>query len=271
MTNGQTHQLGVDTQPERITVGFFVTCIVDLLRPSVGFAAIHLLQEAGCEVTVPVSQACCGQPTYNRGDNFGSMAIARQVITVFNEFDYVVVPSGSCAGMIKKHYLRLFSADLAWLERARELSEKTYELTQFLVDVLKVEGLDLGVSGTCAYHDSCSGLRELGIWKQPRELLSSAPQLRLQEIKNSTECCGFGGLFCVKYPEISTHMVAEKAKNVTDAGVDILLGGDLGCLINIAGFLNRQGHRTRVFHIAEALAAMTEEPAIFENEGAQDA
>ena len=271
MKKTETQQETYNTKLKGMTVGFFITCIVDLLRPSVGFEAIRLLHNAGCEVSVPVSQACCGQPTYNRGDNVGSMAIARQVISVFDKFDYVVVPSGSCAGMIRKHYPRLFSADLVWLQRARQLSEKTFELTQFLVDVLQVEGVDSTLGGTCTYHDSCSGLRELGLQSQPRQLLSTVKKLELYEMEETTECCGFGGLFCIKYPEISTHMVRKKAKNAVNTKADLLLGGDLGCLVNIAGFLNREDSGIRVFHVAEALADMTDGPGICENERNQDA
>jgi len=259
-----------DGDPEEITVGFFVTCIVDLLRPSVGFASIRLIEDAGCSVSVPQAQACCGQPAYNIGDKVSSMVIARQVISVFEQFDYVVIPSGSCAGMIREHYPRLFTSDLVWLERARRLSEKTYELTEFLVDVMEMDDVHSTQTEICTYHDSCSGFRELGVQRQPRQLLSTINGLEIKEMKEATECCGFGGLFCVKYPEISTHIVANKVENIVDTKADILLGGDLGCLMNIAGYMRRRGTMMRVFHVAEVLAAMTDKPGICDKEQTQD-
>ena len=180
----------------------------------------------------------------------------------------MVVPSGSCAGMIREHYPRLFAADLEWLERACRLATKTFELTQFLVEVLKVEKVDSAFKGTCTYHDSCSGLRELGVREQPRKLLSAVAGLELEEKKEADTCCGFGGLFCVKYPEISTQMVANKADDATRTGADTLLGGDLGCLLNIAGYLRRTDSPIRVFHIAEVLAGMADDSGIGEQEDA---
>ena len=268
MDDSSGREDNLDTNPAPATVGFFVTCVVDLLRPAVGFAAIRLLEDAGCRVIVPRSQACCGQPAYNSGDEWTSIGIARQVIAVFEQFDYVVVPSGSCAGMIREHYPRLFAADIEWLERACRLATKTFELTQFLVEVLKVEKVDSAFKGTCTYHDSCSGLRELGVREQPRKLLSAVAGLELEEMKEADTCCGFGGLFCVKYPEISTQMVANKADDATRTGADTLLGGDLGCLLNIAGYLRRTDSPIRVFHIAEVLAGMAGESGIGEQEDA---
>ncbi len=247
-------------------VGFFVTCVVDLLRPSVGFASIRLLENAGCRVNVPRSQACCGQPAYNSGDQWTAIKIAKQVIRIFEKFDYVVVPSGSCGGMIREHYPKLFVSDLKWLERARDLGSRTFELTQFLVDIMGVEKLEAVFEGSCTYHDSCSGLRELQIQEQPRKLLSSVNKLELKEMKEADSCCGFGGLFCVKYPEISSAMVSKKADNAACTGAATLLGGDLGCLLNIAGYLHRIGNPTRVFHVAEVLAGMAEGQAIGEPE-----
>jgi L-lactate dehydrogenase complex protein LldE len=256
--------LGANRDPA--TVGVFVTCVVDLLRPAVGFAAIRLLEDAGCRVSVPRAQACCGQPAYNSGDEWTSVCIARQVIAAFERFEYVVVPSGSCAGMIREHYPRLFASDLGWLERARRLADKTFELTQFLVDVLKLEKVDSAFTGTCTYHDSCSGLRELGIREQPRQLLSMVSGVELNEMKEAETCCGFGGLFCVKYPEISTQMVSNKTDNTVRTGADTLLGGDLGCLLNIAGYLRRTDSPIRVFHVAEVLAGMAGDLGIGEQE-----
>ena len=255
-----------DLELEEVSVGFFTSCIVDIFRPSVGFSSLRLLEDAGCKVEVPELQACCGQPTYNRGDTLGAMAVARQVISVFEQFDYVIVPSGSCAGMIREHYPRLFMTDLYWLERARRLSEKTYELPQFLVDILKIQKVDTELNGVCTYHDSCSSKRELGIDLQPRKLLSSVKGLEIQEMKDTSECCGFGGLFCMKYPDISTHMVANKVKNIAATQADILVGGDLGCLFNIGGFLERSGKIFQIFHVAEVLAGVIDGPVNLELE-----
>ena len=235
-------------------VGLFVTCLVDLFRPSVGFAAVKLLEDAGCAVDVPVAQTCCGQPAYNSGDTVDTRAIAKRTIEAFEAFDYVVAPSGSCAGMLREHYPRLFSTGADWHARARSLAERTHELSSFLADVLGVREVGARFEAHATYHDSCSGLREMEVRGQPRDLLASVGGLRLSEMRDSGTCCGFGGTFCVKYPEISTRLVDEKCENVLATGAEVLLGGDLGCLLNIAGRLTRQSHPVRVFHVAEVLA-----------------
>jgi L-lactate dehydrogenase complex protein LldE len=246
----------------RPNVGLFVTCLVDLFRPSVGFAAVRLMEDAGCAVDAPMTQTCCGQPAYNSGDRADTRAIAEATIAAFEGFDYVVAPSGSCAGMLKKHYPALFRGDAAWEERARAFSDKVHELTSFLVDVLGVRNVAAAVSGTATYHDSCSGLRELGVQRQPRALLASVDGLKLTEMAEADVCCGFGGTFCVKYSEISNAIVEKKTANIEAAGADMLLAGDLGCLMNMAGKLRRQGSATEVRHVAEVLAGMTDAPAI---------
>ena len=245
-------------------VGLFVTCLVDLMRPSVGFAAIRLLENAGCRVEVPETQTCCGQPAYNSGDRKDTRDIARGVIAAFQGFDYVVVPSGSCAGMIHEHYPALFADEPETLAKAREIAARTHELVSFLVDVLKVDRVDAAYDGTVTYHDSCSGLRELKIKAQPRQLLASVAGLRLTELPGAEICCGFGGTFCVKYPDISERMAADKADDVTATGAGTLLAGDMGCLMNMAGKLQRQGSPVRVRHVAEVLAGMTDTPPIGE-------
>ena len=242
-----------------IRVGLFVTCLVDLFRPSVGFAAVKLLEQAGCTVAVPAAQTCCGQPAYNSGDKADTKAIARQVIDAFDGFDYVVAPSGSCAGMIKQHYLELFADEPALYQRAQHLAQRCYELVSFLTDVLKLERVDARYDGVATYHDSCSGLRELGVKTQPRKLLSSVAGLTLKELPGAEVCCGFGGTFCIKYPEISDRMVADKAADIAATGADTLLAGDLGCLLNMAGKLTRLGKEVRVRHIAEVLAGTAAE------------
>ena len=243
-------------------VAIFATCLVDLFRPSVGFATAKLLQNAGCEIDVPAAQTCCGQPAYNSGDNASARALAEQTIAAFESYDYVVLPSGSCAGMMIKHYPELFEPDSDWHARAQAFSGKCFELISFLTDVLKVEAVQARFAGSITYHDSCSGLRELGIKAQPRKLLNSVEGLELKELPEADTCCGFGGTFCVKYADISTEIVSRKTANIEGTGADLLLAGDLGCLMNMAGRLRRENARTEVRHVAEVLAGMTDTPPI---------
>ncbi|MDX1433910.1 MAG: (Fe-S)-binding protein [Gammaproteobacteria bacterium] len=243
-------------------VALFVTCLVDLFRPNVGFACIKLLEDAGCSVTVPPLQTCCGQPAYNNGDFKNAGRLARQVVKAFEGYDYVVAPSGSCIGMLKEHFPRLFATDVRWRARAQALAARCHEIVSFLHDVLGVRELSARHRATTTYHDSCSGLRELGIHTQPRTLLASVEGLELRELEDGNVCCGFGGTFCVKYPRISERLVADKVANVTASGSDELLGGDLGCLLNIAGRLKREGSGVKVYHVAEILADMGDVPAI---------
>jgi L-lactate dehydrogenase complex protein LldE len=247
-----------------LRVGLFATCLVDLMRPGVGFAAARLLSDAGCRVEVPEAQTCCGQPAYNSGDMADTRAIAEHVIATFEDFDYVVVPSGSCAGTLTKHYPELFEAESDWHRRAVDVSNKTFELTQFLMDVLKITELSVNWSALATYHDSCSGLRELGIKAQPRDLLDKINGLRLAEGQEAETCCGFGGLFCIKYGDISEEIVSAKVADIQATNTDMVLGGDLGCLMNIAGRLKRLGDDTEVRHIAEVLADMRDLPPIAE-------
>lgn len=245
----------------KVRVGLFATCLVDLFRPSVGFAAVKLLEDAGCVVEVP-AQTCCGQPAFNSGDRASARAIAEQVITTFERYDYIVAPSGSCGGMLAKHYPELFADDPNWAPRAHAFAEKTHELVSFLVDVLKVEAVKARFPGQVTYHDSCSGLRELGIRDQPRKLLGTIEGLELVEMTDADVCCGFGGTFAVKYGEISGRIVTEKTGHVAASGAPTLLAGDLGCLMNMAGRLAREGSPIVVRHVAEVLAGMTSEPPI---------
>jgi L-lactate dehydrogenase complex protein LldE len=247
-------------------VALFVTCLVDLFRPAVGFAAVKLLEQAGFSVDVPESQTCCGQPAYNSGDRADAQAIARNTIAAFEGYDYVVAPSGSCGGMLRCHYPELLADDPAWAGRAKALSERCYELTQFLVDVAKLEHVEATLAARCTYHDSCSSLREMNVKTQPRALLGQVKDLKLTELAETDACCGFGGTFCVKFPDISNSMVERKTADIIASGADHLLAGDLGCLMNIAGKLKRQGSKIRVRHVAEVLAGMTDTPAIAEAE-----
>ncbi len=248
-------------------VALFVTCLVDLFRPTVGFSAVKLLEDAGCEVHVPAAQTCCGQPAFNSGDRGDARAVAEQVVKTFETYDFVVVPSGSCAGMIKKHYPEVFHGEPDWSARAERLSAKTFELVSFLVDVVGVHAVDARFEGAVTYHDSCSGLRELGIKGQPRALLGTVDGLTLAEMQDSEVCCGFGGTFCVKYGEISDRMVGKKTAAIGATGAGTLLAGDLGCLLNMAGKLKRQGSPVKARHVAEVLAGMTDAPPIGEAKG----
>ena len=252
--------------PARPRVGLLVTCLVDAMRPSIGFAAIRLLEQAGCRVEVPRAQTCCGQPAFNSGDTRGGAALARRVIAAFEGYEHVVAPSGSCTAMIRAHYREALADYPAWLPRAEALAARTHELLSFLVDVRgwRPEGVALAAGATYTYHDSCSGLRELGILDQPRVLLREVAGLEMRPLTGNDVCCGFGGTFCVKYPSISDAIVKEKAVLIEATGADLLLGGDLGCLMNMAGALHRRGSGVRAFHAAEVLAGMGDGPAIGE-------
>jgi L-lactate dehydrogenase complex protein LldE len=249
-------------------VGLMATCLVDMFRPTVGFAAAKLLEDAGCTVEVP-SQTCCGQPAYNSGDKRHARDLALQIIETFEQYDYVVTPSGSCGGTMATHYPELFEGDPELQRRARRFSAKCFELVSFLTDVLKVENVDASFPHQVTYHDSCSGLRELGIKDQPRRLLGTVKGLELVEMKDSDVCCGFGGTFAVKFGEISGEIVERKTQDIVASCAPVLLAGDLGCLMNMAGRLQRQGRNIEVRHVAEVLAGMTDGPAIGEpREGA---
>lgn len=239
-------------------VALFVTCLVDLMRPATGFAAVKLLEDAGCRVSVPPLQTCCGQPAYNSGDQMAARDIAGQTIQALEGYDYVVAPSGSCAGMIKEHYPRLFSDTAGMARRAKDIADKTWELTSFLADVMNYRPSGTSFNRTVTYHDSCSGLRELGVKTQPRTLMDTVDGISLVEGEKAETCCGFGGLFCIKYPEISGAMVDKKLDDIVATGASAVLGGDLGCLMNIAGRAHRRGLKISAWHIAEVLAGMTD-------------
>ena len=229
------------------------------MRPRIGFAALKLLESAGCEVVVPATQTCCGQPGYNTGDRGSALALARKVLAEFEGCEYLVAPSGSCAGMIRTHFPELFRDAPGELARARMLCERAYELTDFLVNVAKLDRVPGRFDGTVTYHDSCSGLRELGVKAQPRALLAKVPGLALKEMSEAETCCGFGGAFAVKFGEISTHIAERKCANIAQCGADAVVLGDLGCMLNIEGRLLRRGDaNTKVLHVAEVLAGEAE-------------
>lgn len=241
-------------------VGLFVTCLVDLMRPSVAFSALKLIEAAGYTAVVSESQTCCGQPGYNSGDTGAARTLARKLIAEFERFPHVVAPSGSCAGTVRTHYPDLFADEPEWRARAEALAAKTFELTQFLVDVAGVDRVPGDFTGSVTYHDSCSGLRELGVKRQPRALLDSMPGVRRIEMPDCEECCGFGGLFSMKYPDISGAIVQRKCDSIRGSGAYAVALGDLGCMMNIEGRLRRTGDEfTQVIHIAELLAGTPDE------------
>jgi L-lactate dehydrogenase complex protein LldE len=240
-------------------VALFVTCLVDLIRPRIGFAALELLESAGCDVVVPQTQTCCGQPAYNAGDRASALALARKVLAEFDACEYVVAPSGSCAGMIRTHYADVFRDAPDELRRVEKLGARTYELTDFLVNVLRVESVPGRFEGTITYHDACAGLRELGIKTQPRALLAKAGAT-VTEMAQPEQCCGFGGTFSIKFGDISAHIADRKCRDIAATGAGTVVLGDLGCMLNIEGRLTRRGDTTiRVLHVAEVLAGKTEE------------
>lgn len=236
-------------------VALFITCLVDLMRPEIAESSVTLLESAGCTVEVPMSQTCCGQPGFNSGDTAAARELARKFLAEFEGFEYVVVPSGSCGGMIRHHYPTLFADDPDLRRRIDDLSARTWELTAFLHDVLKLKQLPGRFDGAVTYHDSCSGLRELGVQAQPRALLALNPSIRLTEMKDARACCGFGGTFSVKYGDISSAIVDEKIDRIRASGAPCVVLGDLGCMLNIEGRLRRTGDTTtRVLHVAQVLA-----------------
>lgn len=236
-------------------VGFFVTCLVDLMRPSIGFAALKLLEAGGADVYVPPGQTCCGQPAYNSGDRADTQALARKVVAEFEGCDYLVAPSGSCSGMIRTHYPDLFKDDAAMRARVEALAARTYELTDFLVNVLKLTSVPGRFAGTVTYHDCCAGLREMKVKGQPRELVAQVAGATLKEMPESETCCGFGGTFSIKFGDISARLADNKCQHIESAGADAVVLGDLGCMLNIEGRLRRRGDTTtKVLHVAELLA-----------------
>ena len=236
-------------------LALYVTCLVDLMRPAIGFASLRLLENAGCEVVVPAGQTCCGQPAWSAGNRGLASDLAKKAIAELEGYDYVVIPSGSCADQLRNIYPQLLADDPAWAARAQAVAGRSYELSCFLSKVLALENVPGEFAGSVTYHDSCKGLRGLDIKAQPRALLGKVRGLALAEMKDCEECCGFGGAFAVRFGEISTAIVDRKCEAIAAAGADAVVGGDLGCLLNIEGRLRRRGDtRTQVLHLAEVLA-----------------
>jgi len=240
------------TENKKVTL--FIQCLVDVMYPEVGEAMLKIFRKLDIAVDCPVDQTCCGQPAFNSGYRRQARVAARKFIQLFEDAQSIVCPSGSCVHMVRHHYPELFRDDPAWLKRAENIRDKTFELTEYLVDVLGVEDLDARFDGKITYHDSCHPLRGLGIMDQPRRLISKVGGAEFIEMNKSDQCCGFGGAFAVKYPEISTAMVEDKVKNIIATGADAVVGVDISCLMNIQGLLSRKKSSVKIMHIAELLA-----------------
>jgi L-lactate dehydrogenase complex protein LldE len=237
-----------------LTVQLFVTCIIDTLYPETGEAVVHVLQKAGVNVSFPPGQTCCGQPAFNAGLRRQARKMAIQTIRAFEGYPGpVVIPSGSCASMIRHSYAELFHGDSIWLPRALELAKRTYEFSEFLVDVLGVTDIGARFEGKITYHSSCHLLRGLGINEQPRALLSTVRNAQFVELPDTGDCCGFGGVFSVEHPEVSAAMLDRKLSNIEATGASIVVSCDSGCVTNINGGLHRQNMPQRAVHIAEIL------------------
>lgn len=236
-------------------VALFVTCIVDVLFPDAGEAALDLLERQGMRVEFPEAQTCCGQPAFNSGFNQDARAVAEHFLDTFSGYDAIVTPSGSCAAMVHHYYPELFR-DHPRLDEARAIAGRTYELSQYLVDRLNVTDLGTALSKPMrgAIHDSCHGYRELGIARQPRALLANVGNLTLVELPGHDQCCGFGGLFAIKMGEISAAMLKDKLTNIEGVECDIVIAGDASCAVHMNGGLSRIGSRKRVVHWAEVAA-----------------
>ena len=233
-------------------VSLFITCLADVFYPSVGKDTVEILERLNCEVVFPEKQTCCGQPAYNSGYHKETKEVAKHMIQVFKESDYVVSPSGSCVTMIHE-YVHLFEDDQVWKERARSLASKTFELTQFIVDVLKIEDVGATLNAKATYHTSCHMTRLLGVKDAPMKLLENVNGLEFTSLPNKENCCGFGGTFSVKMVPISEQMVNEKIEHIEETRAEVLIGADCGCLMNIGGRIERQGKPVKVMHIAQVL------------------
>ncbi len=233
-------------------VSLFITCLADVFYPNVGKDVVEVLERLGCKVDFPAQQTCCGQPAFNSGYHRETKEVAKNMIRAFANAEYVVTPSGSCGAMLKE-YPHLFEGDEQWFDKAKELAEKTYEFTQFIVDVLKQEDLGARFPVKATYHTSCHMTRLLGVTEAPMKLLEKVEGLEFTSLFNKENCCGFGGTFSVKMVPISEQMVNEKVQHIEETGADVLIGADCGCLMNIGGRIDRQGKEIEVMHIAQVL------------------
>jgi L-lactate dehydrogenase complex protein LldE len=237
-------------------VSLFVTCLIDQLWPTVGASAVEVLRRAGCEVVFDGRQTCCGQPAFNTGYRNEARRLARRFIEIFEEggADYVVSPSGSCTAMAH-HFHELFAEEESWRRRAEALAARTYEFGGFLVNVLKVDDLGASFNGRVTWHDACHGLRDLGLREEPRKLIRGVRGAEFVELANADACCGFGGTFSVKYPEISVAILDHKIDAIEKAGVRAVVSGDASCLMQIGGRLTRNNSSVKTMHLAELLAS----------------
>ena len=237
-------------------VSLFVTCLVDQLWPSVGASAVEVLRRAGCEVEFDQRQTCCGQPAFNTGYRNEARVLARRFIEIFeaSKADAIVSPSGSCTAMVH-HFRELFAEDESWRDRAERVAERTHEFASFLVNVLGVDEVGASFSGRVTWHDACHGLRDLNLHSEPRRLIRNVRGLEFVEMANADACCGFGGTFSVKYPEISVAILDNKIESIEKAGVRAVVSGDASCLMQIGGRLSRKGSPVRPMHLAELLAS----------------
>lgn len=234
-------------------VSIFITCLADTMYPEVGESVVRLLHRYGCEVDFPVGQTCCGQPAFNSGYQDEAREVARNMIRAFEHSDYIVSPSGSCTGMVHHYYPHLFADEPEWLEKAEELVSKTYEFSQFLVQVLGIEDLGAEFAEKVTYHPSCHAMRLLGVKEEPLRLLNHVKGMEFVELNAKEDCCGFGGTFAIKMADMSEAMVCEKAKNIVATNATVLVGTDMGCLMNINGRLNKEGQTIKVMHLAQLL------------------
>jgi L-lactate dehydrogenase complex protein LldE len=234
-------------------VTLFIQCIVDSVYPQVGQSMVRVLDHLGVSMHYPPDQTCCGQPAFNSGYRSEARAAAKRFIEIFEDAETIVCPSGSCVSMVRNHYVDLFENDVRWLERARHVAEKTFEFSEFLVDVLKVEDVGASFEKRITYHDSCHLMRGINVSRQPRKLITHVKGIDFVEMYDSDRCCGFGGAFSFKYPDISTAMLEDKVRNIEDSAARVVVGCDMGCLMNIQGMLNRKNSDIKTMHIAELL------------------
>lgn len=237
-------------------VSLFVTCLIDQLCPNVGVATVEVLRRAGCEVTFDDRQTCCGQPAFNTGYRSEAVKFTKRFIEIFEESDsdVIVSPSGSCTAMVK-HFYELFPEDESWRTRAEAIAAKTYEFSSFLVNILKIEDVGAKFQGRLTWHDACHGLRDLKIKDEPRKLLQNVAGAEFVEMPNADDCCGFGGTFSVKYPEISVAILDNKIESIERSNVEAVISCDSSCLMQIGGRLSRNGSKVKAMHIAEILAS----------------
>lgn len=241
--------------PQKLKVSLFITCLVDVFFPQVGESMVKVLRKFGVDVDFPEDQTCCGQPAFNSGFRDDTRKLAERFISIFDGNGFIVSPSGSCTSMVKVFYKELFRNDPETLKKVKGISSRTFEFTDFLVNVLKVEDVGAVYSGKVTYHDSCHLLRELGIQDEPRRLIRSVKGVELVEMNMNDVCCGFGGTFSIKMPEVSVSILDEKIKSIVESGADTVISTDMGCLMHIGGAISRRKIPVKVMHIAELLAS----------------